>query len=247
MSLPFSIPPSLSSSSQPQDPIWGHDQDLQDPLLGCCCENEIDENFISIKQQKKKRERQNISYVSSRRRTLSPTTSRNMLLEAALEGEDGEGTQEEVDEVPPLFSSSSEGEKSSVNEMIIPLSVDLLKSSVIPPSPDLMEVTLVPDTSSLPSPPSSTEQSFPSLSSPPDHHPSAISSPSSALACVSAFPPTQKIKGMALISQPSQQKTREALQRYKLRQEIARWKYCWETVSSEAAMVALQFSSAGIN
>lgn len=174
--LPFSIP------SQETDLFW------KDDLLGC--QNDDSENFFCLKG--KKREKQSESG-RSRRRTLSPTTSRNMLLEV-LESEEIEVS-------------------SSKSDVSTDLSKELVPSGFVP-----LELPILPQ----------VEESFPQIS------PTTVNKKAE-------IPVTKRIKEFALSSTKDDQYNQEALKRFKIRQEIARWKYTWEIVSNEAAMTALQY------
>lgn len=188
--LPFSVPPNDPES------FW------KDDFLGCG-QNDDSENFFSLKS--KKRERQAVSHVSSRRRTLSPTTSRNMLLEV-LESE-----VETTPSTPDFLLQEPSKEKLSPEKVATAVS------------------------------PSSTESSSPFAFDEEISQLVVENKEEGGSKNTLSVPPTRKIKEFALSSTKDDQYNREAMKKYKIRQEIARWKYSWEIVSNEAAMTALQY------
>jgi hypothetical protein len=202
-SLPFSIPP--------KDFTTGQDTLGKDDPSDCC---ELDENFFSLKN--KKRERQNVSHVSSRRRTLSPTTSRNMLLDALETDDLLTDTQETtlinssvVETLPETLSSTSS---------LVPQEATAAKVSAVDP----MELVTKPSHQSAPTAPDFAFASVSISQNPSKIIKETVGGSSSSSCDQAAF------KG-------------EALKRFRLRQEIARWKYSWEIVSYDAAEVALKY------
>jgi hypothetical protein len=179
---------------------------------------DLDENFFSLKN--KKRERHTVSHVTSRRRTLSPTTSRNMLLDAL----DADSLLADVHEADLTNEPTTAEETPS-------LAVSALSSApreVIPPvtvsSTDTMELVSSITLNEM--------ESSPALVT------------ASVSASLSENIPSKRIKEAltAPRGEPGVFKG-EALKRYKLRQEIARWKYSWEIASNDAAQAALRYLS----
>ncbi len=143
-------------------------------MLNSKTKQDIDEKENSGGQEKKKRrERSQIPSVS-RRRTLSPTTSRQILLNSVEEME-----REEKREPESIQLKQS-------------LEMEVQTQIGAPLCPPAMR--------------------------------------------------TRNIHTYASTFEAIPESQHEALKRYKIRQEIARWKYCWEIVSHEAAMVALRYS-----
>lgn len=214
-----------------------------------------DENFCSTKTTSKKRERQIGSGTSSRRRTLSPTSSKYILQESLDDENDNvvDSNQIVISQQNDLFMNENP------NETIVDSLVENIEEEIPTPNatiPIPIPIVTTIETNQIPQQDEnlliykdddndddnvcSTNMEFDET---------CFVSNSLISSVVNNIPQpierTQKIKSLSLssLSTSDSKFHSEALRRYHIRQEIARWKYSWEIISHEAAEIGSKYCS----